>query len=142
MAGAASTQGIEKLKTQSTISGFADEVSATAPIRELPEDLDKQQRSFVDLLDGVYHIVHEPDMLGNVIRSIMIELKNNPEYRKLVSPTDVHTMIKGMRSSMGLARIKKAESASKRRGGGSKTTKVDADMLSDLDALGALDLGD
>lgn len=79
--------------------------------------------------------MHEPDLLGGIIKSIMMELANNPEYRKLISPQDVHVMIRGMRDSMGMARIQKAEAKAK-RSGGARTKKAKVD---DLDTLAALD---
>lgn len=115
-------------------SRFNDEVPADSPPRDNTA-LDKQQMMFVDSLDSVYKIVHEPDMLGGVIKNIMMELAQKPEYRKLIQPKDIHTMIKGMRDSMGMAKIRKEESKAKRGGGGrKKTSKVD-----DLDTLAALD---
>lgn len=117
------------------VSRFADEVPAQAPDRELPAELEPSQRSFIDSLDSVYKIMHEPDLLGGVVKNIMMELARNPEYRKLVSPTDVHVMIRGMRDSMGMARIKKEESKSKRAGGSKRTSK----RVDDLETLAALD---
>lgn len=117
--------------------GFADETPATAPLRDLPDDLSQSQKQFVDLIDGIYQIVHEPDMLGTVIKSIMIELKSNPQYMKLVAPDDVRTWIRAMRENMGLARIQKAETKAKRaNGGGRKSGRVNQDMLDDLKDLG------
>lgn len=119
------------------MSSFEDETPATKPTRELPDDLPKEQLQFIDLIDGVYEVLHEPDFLGSVIRNIMIELKNNPEYMRLVAPDDIRTWVRGMRESMGLARIKKTEAKVKRAGGtGKKGKTVDADMLADLASLG------
>jgi hypothetical protein len=117
---------------------FDDETPATAPTRDLPPDLTKQQQQFVALINDVYTIVHDPELLGNVIRSIMIELKSNPQYMKLVAPDDVHMWVRAMRDSMGIARIKK-ESKGKGRGTASKgggKSGVDADMLAAFDELG------
>lgn len=114
-------------------SRFADEIPATAPLRELPPELAEQAVSFTKSLDSVYQCLHEPELLGGVIRGIMIELSNHPEYRKLISPMDYHTMVKGMRESMGLARIKKEESKAKRTGSKKST------VVTDLDALNALE---
>lgn len=119
--------------SQRAASRFNDEVPADSPPRNL-EGLEKQQLMFVESLDSVYKIVHEPDMLGGVIKNIMMELAQKPEYRKLIQPKDIHTMIKGMRDSMGMAKIRKEESKAKRTGGRKKTSKVD-----DLDTLAALD---
>lgn len=118
-------------------SRFADEVPAQGPVRELPEDLDKQQRHFIESLDSIYRIVHKPDLLGNVVKSIMMELSRSPEYRKMIQPMDVHTMIKGMRDSMGMARIKKEESKAKRAGGAKKKTKEIDGLDGLLDSLDA-----
>lgn len=118
-------------------SQFDDELPAQAPVRELPEDLTKQQRQFVDLIDGVYGVIGDPELLGNVIKSIMIELKANPQYMQMVAKDDVRAWVKAMRDSMGLARIKKQEKVTKKSGGaGSKSSKgADADMMADLDDL-------
>lgn len=43
----------------------------------------------------------------------MIELQENQEYEKLLSDSDVHTMIRGMRRTMGLARVRKQEKSRK-----------------------------
>lgn len=122
---------------QSVGSHFEDETPADKPTRELPEGLTKEQLGFVDLIDGVYEVLHEADLMGGVIRNIIIELKSNPEYMKLVAPQDIRTWVRGMRESMGLAKIKKTESKVKRAGGaGSKSKLIDEDMLQDLNDLG------
>lgn len=118
-------------------SHFSDETPADKPTRELPEGLTKEAMGFVDLIDGVYEVVHEPDLMGGVIRNIIIELKDNPEYMKLVAPDDVRLWVRGMRESMGLQKIKKTESKAKRAGGSGKKSKlIDDDMLNDLNDLG------
>lgn len=121
---------------------FDDEVPADAPPRVL-DDLNEQQLAFVALLDGVYKVTHEPEFLGDVVSNIMVELQKNQEYRKLVQPKDIRTMIQGMRASMGMARIKKQEKSRKAGPGrGAKSSKaLDTDILSSLDELGLSDLG-
>ena len=116
---------------------FSDETPAQKPTRELPEGLTKEQLGFVDMIDGVFEVMHEPDLLGGVIRNIIIELKSNPEYMRLVAPDDIRAWVRGMRESMGLAKIKKTESKARKAGGSGKKSKlVDDDMLSDLADLG------
>jgi hypothetical protein len=119
----------------SGVSYFADETPADKPTRELPEGLTKEQMGFIGTLDSVYEIIHDPDLLGGVIRNIMVELKSNPEYTKLIAPEDVRVMVRGMRESMGLARVKKTEAKAKRSGGSKKSKAVDIDMLADLDSI-------
>lgn len=128
-------EGIAPKPTHST---FADETPATKPTRTLPPELEKQQLQFVDLLDGMYEIVHDPELLGNVVKSMMIELGANPQYEKLLAPSDVRLVVKAARDSMGLARVKKTEAKAKRSGAaGARAAKaVDSDMLADLAELG------
>jgi hypothetical protein len=122
---------------QSVSAHFADETPAQKPTRELPADLTKEQLGFIDMIDGVYEVVHEPDLMGGVIRNIIIELKSNPEYMKLVAPDDIRAWVRGMRESMGLAKIKKTETKAKKAGGAGKKSKlIDDDMLADLNDLG------
>lgn len=115
------------------VSGYADEIPATAPARELPADLSDSQRAFVVQLDSIYEIVHDPELFGNMIRTIMQELQEQPEYMNLIADQDVHTMIRGLRSSMGLAKIKKAEKATKSRG--SKKAPPTTAMANTLDEM-------
>ena len=117
-------------------SRFADEIPATGPTRELPEGLDAAGKAFVDSLDSIYRVLHEPDLLGGAVKSIMIELQNHPEYRKLISPMDVHSMVRGMRESMGLARIRKEEAKTKRS---PKAKKTEINDLAVLEALEGMD---
>jgi hypothetical protein len=134
---ASSDPGIAPRQGIAGLSHFQDETPATKPTRELPEGLDKDQLGFVDLVDSIYDVMHEPDLMGGAIRNIIIELKSHPEYMKLVAPDDIRVWVRGMRSAMGLAKIKKAETKAKRGTGGSRKSKlVDMDMLADLEALG------
>lgn len=120
---------------RTSVSQFDDETPATKPTRELPDGLSAEQLGFIDQLDSIYGIMHDPGLLGDVIKGIMVELSNNPEYTKLMSPHDIRAMVKGMRDSMGLARVKKQESK-KGKGSSRKSKALDVDMLADLEALG------
>lgn len=115
------------------IYAFADEIPATAPTRELPEELTDGMKAFVTSLDSIYEIVHDAELFGQMIRTIMQELQENPEYTKLLADQDVHTMLRGLRSSMGLAKIKKAEKATKTRG--SKAAPKTAALASTAEAM-------
>ena len=116
-------------------SGFDDEIEATAPDRELPAELTSQQLGFVESLDGMYQVLNDPEMFGQTVRMIMMELQENPEYEKLISDQDVHTMIRAMRNTMGLARIKKQEKSRKAKG---TTAAKKRGALTD-DIMGLLD---
>src|SRR3546814_1089660 len=76
----------------------SDLIEATAPARELPADLTAQQLQFVESLDVIYTVLHDADMLGQSIRSVMQELQENKEFIQLVSDHDIHTMIKAIRN--------------------------------------------
>lgn len=121
-----------------TRSQFDDETPAQKPTRELPEDCDQGLRAFVELIDSVYAILDDPELLGNVIKSLMIELKSNPQYMQQVCDEDIRTWVRAMRNHMGLARLKKTEAKEKRAKGGAKgkSSKVDADMLDAFAELG------
>lgn len=126
----------ESRQDQTTISGFFDEIEATAPDRQLDPELDSQQRMFVEQLDGIYPVLHDTDLFAQSVRVIMMELQENPEYIKLVADQDVHTMIRGMRNSMGMARIKKQEKS--RKGGAGRAaakTKKSSASSEDLALL-------
>ena len=112
-------------------SGFEDEIEATAPERALPPDLSAEQLAFVESLDGIYQVLHDPEMFGQAVRMVMIELQENSEYDKLLADSDIHVMIRGMRRTMGLARVRKAEKTSKARTNKNARTKAslaDKDM--------------
>jgi len=87
---------------------FADLIDAQAPERTLPENITHQQQGFVSLLDSIYEIIQDPDLFSQAVRTIMSELQTHQEYAQLVGDRDVHVLIRGMRQTMGLARIKKA----------------------------------
>lgn len=97
------------------------ETAASAPTRELPEDMTDGMKLFVESLDGIYDVLFDAELFGNMTKNIMVELSENPEYIKLIADEDVHTMIRGMRDAMGLARIKKVES---KRGTGTRKTSA------------------
>lgn len=123
---------------ESSAMQFPDEIEATAPVRELPEDLTAQQLTFIESLDTIYEVLHDTDLLGQSIRMVMQELQNNPEYTKLVSDHDVHTMIKSIRNVMGITKIRKDEKSAKRGTGARKSSassKFDDDTMAQLDAM-------
>lgn len=140
--------GTHRPKHDGAQAMYGDHIEATKPIRDVEallasadDDSKAGMKSFLSLLDGVYEILDDPEMLGNVTRSIMMELKDNPQYMKLVADSDIQTLVRAMRASMGLARIKKTNAKAKRAGGGKSKAKVDQDMLDDLDSLDLGDLG-
>ncbi len=129
---------VDETERASSAMQFPDEIEATAPVRELPEDLTAQQLGFVESLDVIYQVLHDPELLGGSIRMVMQELQVNPEYTKLVSDHDVHTMIKSIRNVMGITKIRKDEKSAGRAKGGRKTSassKFDADTMAQLDAM-------
>lgn len=127
---------------QTTHSGYFDEIEATAPDRDLPADLESQQLLFVEQLDSMYQVLNDPELFGQSVRIIMSEMQENPEYEKLISDQDVHTMIRAMRNTMGLARIKKQEKKRKAAGTGAKGPKKAAVGEHEMALLDSLGIGD
>jgi hypothetical protein len=118
----------------SLASGFDDEIEATAPERAITPDLTGQQMGFIESLDSIYPVLHDPDLFGQAVRIIMLELQENPEYKKLIVDQDAHTIIRGMRNTMGLAKIRKQEKSRKAGGGGAaKTSRAKKSQVSDDD---------
>jgi hypothetical protein len=113
------------------------ETAATAPTRDLPEDMEDGMRLFVQSLDSLYDTLFDSELFSSVTRNIMQELADNREYKKLIADDDVHIMIKGMREAMGLARVKKVETkarkpASHAKRGGAKVSDDDLALLESL----------
>lgn len=105
-------------------SSFGDEILATAPERPVDPDLTPQMLDFIQSLDNIYPVLHDSDMFAQAIRVVMMELQDNPEYKKLVSDHDIHTMIRAMRNTMGMAKIKKQEKSRKTGTGTRKNAKA------------------
>jgi hypothetical protein len=114
---------------------YSDEIPADAPARDLPDDLTESQQQFITLVDGIYTVLYDPELFGSMIRNIMDELQNNPEYDKLLADQDVNTMMRGLRESMGMAKIKKAEKTRGNGRTGAKASKVASAMVSTLDEM-------
>lgn len=121
--------------TIESISGFPDEIPATAPDREVPDDLSDEAKNFVQSLDSMYEVLNDPELFGQMIRSIMMELQNNPQYSKLICDDDVMVMIRGMRESMGLARIRKEAKKKSTPSGSRKSVAKNDEVFDDLAAL-------
>jgi hypothetical protein len=119
-------------------AGFMDEIEATAPDRELPEDITPEMAGFVESLNTIYTILNDPEMFGQQIRQIMMELQENPEYEKLISDTDVHVMIRAMRNTMGLARVKKQ---AKKRGTAASKSRAPSKRQALMDKALAITTG-
>lgn len=128
---------IESESVTSTTSDFDDEIEATAPARALEPDLTPEMLGFVETLDGLYSVLHDPEMFGQSVRIIMMELQENKEYQKLLADQDVHVMIRGMRRTMGLARVRKQEKSRKATTNKSarKKSGVSDDAMAMLDQL-------
>jgi hypothetical protein len=113
---------------------FLDEIEATAPERAITPDLTPQQMNFIESLDSIYPVLHDPDLFAQAVRIIMLELQENREYKKLISDQDVSTMIRGMRNTMGLAKIRKQEKSRKSSGGSAgKSSRAKKSAVSDDD---------
>lgn len=111
------------------------ETPAAVPQRTLPADVSAEVLRFVANLDHLHTLTPEPELATSAIRSIMMELKSQPQYMKHVSESDVSVMIQMMRETMGLVRVVKEQKAAKR------TAKVKAGVQDVLDDLADLNFG-
>lgn len=121
----------ESMGTAAKPEFYTDMVPAEMPPRELPPELSQGQQEFIELVSGIYTCMNDPQMFGNVIRSFMQELQQNNEYDKLLVDADVNAMMAGLRSSMGMSKIKKQEKAAPRAKKAAKTSA----MVSTLDDM-------
>jgi hypothetical protein len=105
------------------VSAFTDETPADKPMREIPADCNAQMKLFIEMMDNMYdtELRQDLELLSGMIRSIMVELKSNPQYIQQVRKEDIRTWVQAMRQTMGLAKIKKAEKQEKRKGSGTRS---------------------
>jgi len=99
-----------------------DHVPVTAPDRQLPPELTKQQEQFVKSLDSIYSLHNDPDMFVDMVRKIMSEMQSNPDLVELLADEDSQAMISGLRQQAGMAQVKKQESKKKRGTGNGKSS--------------------
>lgn len=141
--------GIPGLETMdidpSESGGYLDEVPATAPVRDLPTELDKQQKAFIDSLDSIYRLHDDPEMFTNMVRKIMSEMQARPELCELLAASkgqDSNAIIRGLRQSAGMAQVKKQESKAKRSGKAAKPQSEAVDsVMASLQGLAGFDGG-
>lgn len=99
-----------------------------------------QMEAFVKSLNNIYLVMDDPELFAQMIRSIMMDLQSNPAYSKLIADDDVMVMIRGMRESMGLAKMRK-ESKKRTTSTESKKKAAKSDAMFDTLAALAGDMG-
>ena len=97
---------------------------------------DEAAREFLATLHGVKDILTDPDSLTHAIRVIMVGLSEHPHYEEMIEPEDLGLMMRGMRESLGAARILKAAN---KKGKGSKKKKQN-DIAEFMGTDGGLDI--
>jgi hypothetical protein len=114
------------------------QVLPTAPERILPEDMTEVQKGFVDSLDSMYLVFDDAGLFVNVVQRIMIDLKAHPDLMSVFAAEDSNVLMRGIRSSAGMAKVKKEETRAKTagRGGANKLSNVAADKLAIMQKLG------
>lgn len=120
-----------------SFSAFDDEVLPTAPDR--PADgLTEEQLGFIKSLDTLYLAFDDGPLFVNAVQRIMIDLNAAPHLIEMMAPEDSNVMLRGMRASAGMARVKKVEAKAKRAGGkGKMATGKNAEVISSIQALAA-----
>lgn len=105
------------------------ETPASQPQRTIPDDVSIEVKRFIANLDHLHTLAPEPELATSAIRSIMMELKSQPQYIKHIADEDVSVMIQMMRETMGTVRVVKEQKAAKRKA----TVKAGVqDVLDDL----------
>lgn len=97
------------------------------PARDIPSTATPQQLEFISQLDSVYGVQHDAQLFSQVIRNLMIDMKDDPAMEVFISDSDIRVMVRGMREALGVARQQKqarakAPSATSRK----KGVKADA----------------
>ena len=76
--------------------------------------------------------ITDRNTVGQVIRTVMLSLKENPELKEIVKPEDIGLMVQGLRNAAGAQIAKKVERKGKAEGKKSFQKQVD-DMLGDIE---------
>jgi hypothetical protein len=98
-----------------------------APDRNLPADVTEQQLAFIAQLDAIYGLEHDAELFSQVIRNLMMEMKEDPNMVEFVSDSDKRAMVRGMREALGVARqMKVAKAKSPTAASRKKGVKSDA----------------
>lgn len=124
-----------KVEESSPPTLMPNEVPAEAVVRELADDASPGVLKFVEMLDSVPKLFHDPDTLGQVIRNIMVSLSEEESFIQMVQPDDYKFIIRGMRDVLEGAAIKKASTKRKASPKKAKKTALDSDDLAMLDDL-------
>lgn len=111
-------------------------VPIDSPVRELDKVVTQEQKAFVNMLDSVYTLHHDPEAVRTAITRIMMDMRETPHLASLVMPNDVAVIIRTMKSIMGFRKAK-AETKKKASSGRRQTKKAAfTDALgSELDSL-------
>lgn len=64
-------------------------------------------------MDQLYDRLIEPELFGSMVRHIMLEMQEHPQYEKQLVDDDRARLIEGLRSAMGEQRQRKQEKAKK-----------------------------
>jgi hypothetical protein len=87
--------------------------------------------AFNDAVQALHGSLNKPELVGHVLRRIMIETRNTPELTEFMKPEDFGAMIIGLRNSYGNAlEIKKSKQKKKKDKPASSVTVDDlADFM-------------
>lgn len=106
------------------------------PPRDIPSEATAQQLEFIQQLDSIYGLVHDAPLFSQVIRNLMLEMKEDQALAEFISDSDIRVMVRGMRESLGVARMQK-QARAKAPTAKSRKTGVKSDAAWDA-AMGDL----
>ena len=64
-------------------------------------------------MDQLYDRLIEPELFGSMVRHIMLEMQEHPQYEKQLVDDDRARLIEGLRAAMGEQRQRKQEKSKK-----------------------------
>lgn len=119
---------------------YLDQVPATAPDREIPEDMADHAKAFVKSLDSIYNLHNDREMFVSVVSKIMTEMQEDKSLAKLLAPEDANAIMRGMRQAAGMAQVKKQAATAKRKGGSKKESALQSAAMDSLLSVAGFDL--
>lgn len=128
------------LEGESTPSPLSGESPASDPALEVDESLMSQQERFIANVERIDTVIHDKELLGSVLEDMMLELSENPDYKKFMSDSHLESMMRGMMETFAIVKASKAKTSKAKTGSRKKKGKPLSDTATDM--LAALEMKD
>lgn len=101
-------------------------------------NMEEGMAKFYAVVQRVPELHDDPDMLGQMLRRIMNDLKENPEYMEILAPGvgdgHVNAILQGFKKCVGTVQIKK-ETTRKKTSNRKKSPALSGDMMNGLNEM-------